>query len=725
MTTETDTPQAYRRFVRLNNLFLDPNNFRFRDDEEYVFVEESRIQDPDIQRRTQAFLTGRGQEHILDLIHSFRVNGWLPVDNIQVRELGGGRFLVLEGNRRVAALKSLQRKYEDGGTDLGRLDPSVFGRVPVILYADGEREHFLVLMGLKHISGNKKWSGYNQALLMRQLSEEHHLGADEVCKAVGLNMREFNLALRSLDLVEAYKRSDYGDQFKTEKFNLFREILKSPPIRSWLDWSDEARRAGNANNLQRLFSWLSQERGGSTEEEEDAQPALEPAITTGTQVRELARLVTDDLALLNLDTTRSLAEASLASVALKRDKVRNALDLVAMQAEVLFSFSGQLQGQQLDEVEDLANKLHALRLAAGRRESAVRAMPRWERPTFQTARASCFCDVGVVRYRGLSELSLSGLRSLNLVVGANNCGKTTLLEAIYLLAQMGDPDAVQDVIRRRFHLAEIPSLRLAEELPEDFSLTATFDDLPSNGVSVKGASRLESDDSPFLGAYLKTFRTDASYLGEASWSETRLFRDRAPRVERKGQKVLCPTVFSSPFSSHDPDELKHLWERGVEAGLKSELLSFFKSTLERGLLDINLANDLGQFLVSHEDLERPLDLSNFGEGLRRMFHMGLVFAYARGGVALFDEFENALHTSLLRPFTLLVEDLSARFKVQVFATTHSKECIDAFLLNGSSASNVALFGIAREGEGRVVRRMDGEQARRLVELSDLDFRTPS
>ena len=80
-------------------------------------------------------------------------------------------------------------------------------------------------------------------------------------------------------------------------------------------------------------------------------------------------------------------------------------------------------------------------------------------------------------------------------------------------------------------------------------------------------------------------------------------------------------------------------------------------------------------------LSWPPDLTQFGEGVQRIFHIGLLFAYARGGIVLIDEFENAIHYTLLRPFTRLVQELAIKFDVQVFLTSHSKECIDAFVQN--------------------------------------------
>lgn len=113
----------------LKNLFLDPNNYRFLDNDSYYKVADDAITDERIQKRTRSFLEGKNKENLKDLLDSFKSNGYLEVDIIQVADLGNNRYLVLEGNRRVAALKILQEDY-DNGLEIGKLDYSIFKSVP-------------------------------------------------------------------------------------------------------------------------------------------------------------------------------------------------------------------------------------------------------------------------------------------------------------------------------------------------------------------------------------------------------------------------------------------------------------------------------------------------------------------------------------------------------------------------------------------------------------------
>ena len=89
---------------------------------------------------------------------------------------------------------------------------------------------------------------------MEQLLQHFHNDADAVCQALGVSKREFNLSVRTLVLVDTYKESDYGDQLQSDQYSLFREILKSEPMRAWLGWDHIAFAASSQSNLNLLFS---------------------------------------------------------------------------------------------------------------------------------------------------------------------------------------------------------------------------------------------------------------------------------------------------------------------------------------------------------------------------------------------------------------------------------------------------------------------------------------
>ena len=156
-----------RQTVSLARLYLDPNNYRIVDRPEYRPVAPADVFNRDIQRRTTRFVLGRSQENVGDLIASIKENGWPDIDPILVERRNGGRYLVIEGNRRVATLKHLEGRYKEDSIDPGRLDPALFSKVPVVFHElAGERQR-MVMMGLHHITGKRRWPAVNRAVAQR------------------------------------------------------------------------------------------------------------------------------------------------------------------------------------------------------------------------------------------------------------------------------------------------------------------------------------------------------------------------------------------------------------------------------------------------------------------------------------------------------------------------------------------------------------------------------
>ena len=81
----------------------------------------------------------------------------------------------------------------------------------------------------------------------------------------------------------------------------------------------------------------------------------------------------------------------------------------------------------------------------------------------------------------------------------------------------------------------------------------------------------------------------------------------------------------------------------------------------------------------HGDIgfDRLLPLPLMGDGLGRLASLLLGIASAEGGMVLIDEIENGLHHGTMHKVWKLIDDAARRFNVQVFATTHSRECVTA------------------------------------------------
>jgi len=101
---------------------------------------------------------------------------------------------------------------------------------------------------------------------------------------------------------------------------------------------------------------------------------------------------------------------------------------------------------------------------------------------------------------------------------------------------------------------------------------------------------------------------------------------------------------------------------------------------------------MGGLLVLTRDAQRPMPIGSLGDGMWRMFCIAVGLVRSRGGVLLVDEIETGLHYSAMEAMWRLVLQTAERLNVQVFATTHSSDCVNSLagVCRGPSPGHVTL-----------------------------------
>ncbi|WP_201446474.1 AAA family ATPase [Burkholderia gladioli] len=710
---------ANLRRISLRSLFLDPNNFRIIHEPDQKTVTDVEVKSRDVMQRTMRLLCGDKNQNIQDLIESFKANGYLRVDQILIRELPGGGFLVVEGNRRVAALKFLQQEHESKGIDLGQLQPEVFSQVPVVLYTDVDEVHQLTLMALKHISGNKKWGEWNQAQLLESLHKDYKLTEDEICKRIGITKVEVRRSLRALSLVAEYRASDYGDQFNESMFPIFRHAVRSAALKNWMEWDDGDRHTHNTANRDFFFSLMSRE---PTEETEDDGSVgyggkyLEPVITRRDDVDTLAKVIDDERALAYLKQNRDLNGAYRTSDLVFRERQQTAVRSVTADVETLTQLA--INPQNLPELEAVRGKLQSIIDRA--RASGLSGVE--QKAVFRDRVDSHFSRVHVQRYRRLAGVDMAQLARINLIAGINNSGKTSLLEAIYLLARQNDLDGLLDVMRRRGKVATDqldPEWMLEQLGNETLCIDGTYDQTRA-AVSIRQC--LEEDSAIERTRYLGSIEIESSFGSTELTSLNRIYKGQDRETHADSIRLLCPVIFSSPFFFNEPHRYTSLYHKSVQSKALPDIFEFLRENLLPTLEDIRLTDERQRFLVVDRQFSSGVDLSCYGEGLQRMFLLSLLFASAQHGVVLIDEFENAIHYRLIAPFSRFVHQMAKKFNVQVFITSHSKECVDAFIAAIPEVEDLSCHAIVNTAEGIRTRDFSGPAFKKLLEAGDVDLR---
>jgi predicted ATPase len=159
--------------------------------------------------------------------------------------------------------------------------------------------------------------------------------------------------------------------------------------------------------------------------------------------------------------------------------------------------------------------------------------------------------------------------------------------------------------------------------------------------------------------------------------------------------------------------------------LLPSIFTFIRDKVVPTIKDIRLVDEFQRFLVNDDGFEESMDLTSYGEGLQRVFFTALLFSSAKDGIVLIDEFENAIHADLVGKFASYIYTLSKEFNVQVFLTSHSKECIDAFVTTAGKTqpSDFTLHALLKERNDPVtVRGFSGAEYSKLLKAADVDLR---
>ena len=298
-------------------------------------------------------------------------------------------------------------------------------------------------------------------------------------------------------------------------------------------------------------------------------------------------------------------------------------------------------------------------------------------------------------FRNLVDLKIGQLGRVNLFTGRNNSGKTTLLEAVYLMLGFGHPIAapqinafrgldddlgmspivVQDIAWRPmfYNLDTSGEIILSAEHSSLGSLELTVSLGQPTTIELKTAqSSLPPGASVSLKDLLFLFRRD----GEPLVSNYLHVAPDKMQFNRLDASPPFSTVFLSTRSGGVQGDAEWFGKLQVrkQADTVVDALKIVEPRLQN--LEANPASGT-PMLWGDIGLSELVPLPVMGEGMTRAARLMLAICATPGGVVLIDEIETGLHHSILPKVWQSVDAAAKNFDTQVIATTHSYECLEA------------------------------------------------
>jgi AAA15 family ATPase/GTPase len=277
-------------------------------------------------------------------------------------------------------------------------------------------------------------------------------------------------------------------------------------------------------------------------------------------------------------------------------------------------------------------------------------------------------------FRAFEHLLIEKLGRVNLIVGKNNVGKTCVLEALQLYASKGSHDVIRAILDARSESAFIKKLR-EDSIYYLFHVRNNLEEISiAENIeigSIKGLKNLIEDmKGPFPKVYIgkpKDNIFEAIIIDNNLNSKAKINETKYVFVSDKSiSKMKIVKLWNDVYLTDSEEDIVNIL-RIIEPTIKN--IGFVDEPIENGkrVPKVRLTTS-----------KTPVLLSSLGEGMNRLLGIALALVNSKDGFLLIDEIDNGIHYSAQPDLWRLIFAGAKRMNVQVFATTHSWDCIEAF-----------------------------------------------
>jgi len=289
-------------------------------------------------------------------------------------------------------------------------------------------------------------------------------------------------------------------------------------------------------------------------------------------------------------------------------------------------------------------------------------------------------NIEIKKFKCFEDFKAEGFGRVNLIGGKNNVGKTAFMEACYLTRANNIYSFYNKFLEIKTHRDIINNLLLKSDREEDLKkiILDSIDihinrkekvyDKEYEDIYNYGVTWIRKDkNSDYLLISIHTFD-----INKDSFITTRLSDARKLLDENiDNSKMKFSINFISPYSNSN-QELENI--------IGQSKLDDKYDELNQYLLDI--------FNVSSVDIikNKPMlridnkyrELSYFGQGIKTFINIIASILLLKNDIIFIDEIENGIHYTNFDKLWEIILTISKQQNVQVFATTHSKECIESY-----------------------------------------------
>ena len=324
-----------------------------------------------------------------------------------------------------------------------------------------------------------------------------------------------------------------------------------------------------------------------------------------------------------------------------------------------------------------------------------------------------FDKIKIYNYRGVRYATLDGLSQINVFFGKNNCGKSSILESIFLITGQSNPvlpitvnktrgilDSTEENISLEFYKADPDNkIKIIAEGDAYRDMLIEMFKSTSHDVDLGGLETGKSDvaQSYFgLKFYYRLNGNDVLYHSDLTISADNIDSARIGRDKRYNETIFSQFIPSGYLHVELDDKLAKVIHNKQE----SEILDVLR-IVEPNLKDIQL---VGKKVMVDVGLQKRLPINVLGDGFRKILSLILSIYDCAGGILIIDEIDNGLHYSVMKKLWQSIVSAIKKNNVQIFVSTHNIDMLKSLVetISSEDSDMVSSYKLIRKDDDEVV-----------------------
>ena len=371
-------------------------------------------------------------------------------------------------------------------------------------------------------------------------------------------------------------------------------------------------------------------------------------------------------------------------------------------------------------------------------------------------------NITIQDFRSFSRFEVKNLGRVNLLVGTNNSGKTSVLEAINILMANDDFSAIWSTLLRRgedFYgerdpvststgrQVDIRHLFRGHEIEVGKNFQVSADTDVGNIVMTAKIDDCRRGQQQLFEAYSQSDESSEELLPPLTlslyWSHgsaeeliipiNRRGGVSSGAIRRSAARIIGEGAFPIRFitaSSLTADAVTAMFEDIVlmpEEDLVTDAMRIIEPEIERiassgseRIRSVGRVATRGGILVRLKGVKDRVPIGSMGDGIWRMLGLALAAVRSANGILLVDEIDTGLHHTVMEDMWKFLHACSKRYNVQIVATTHSWDCYHSLaVICRDDVSDGSEVNISRIERGR--ERAIGYTEQEIVAAADRDI----